>query len=865
MLMQSLAGVWKLRPEFLDVEAAHFNQVLSRPDGKFEMLNMNTPRKPKPFPKKEGFLDANVPCDVITALMDNGIIEEPLVKDNTERLLWLMDFSWWFIRDFDISDEMYANEQIRLFIDMLDFKANIILNGVPAFEHKNTFCAFNEDIKRFIKRGKNQIIIRITNGVEDHYDAADSMSYYSTNGMRNQRTFLRKPQFTYGWDWCKPLPTCGIGRDIHLEGLTGAKITAFRADTLSIDGNGAKVRVHFEIDNVSVVTSDDAVLKYELSFDGQTVYTSKKELHLPGGLSYYEDEIFLEDAKLWWPNGYGDANLYTANASVECRESMNTMDEKLIGIRTIAIDHSKRNDGTRNYRFVVNGVNVFCKGGNWVPTDSVYMRTPDEKYRVLVEEAKEQNFTMLRMWGGGTYEPTYFYDQCSKNGIMLMHDFMYACAYYPDYLDWFAHEAEKEAQYQTKRLAHHACMAIWTGNNEIHEEYTDWHSEEVAPAYYYGYKIFNYIQPKAVRDNSPLIPYAPCSPFFGDRANDPYAGDVHIWGLMRKLQNGENVSFADMRNRPMRYEVYDEMAEIVRFSSEYGFHGPLMRSSVDRYHDDEAVSFNSASWQHHDGYKGRYLLQSVGHNLVPNESLDEDGYLLYAGIMHGVNYREMAEALRRREHCSGDLIWMYNDCWPETGWTTVDYYLTRKISFYFVKRAFATKKLIIRVFDGKGYITALNESNQEITAKLEYGYMTFDGKATDVKTAQITMNKHSFNEIPSFDAQGDLTKGFYYVKAMDEDGFVPATSLRAGYRGYDFSEFKAAITQIKKVGSNIHVTIKSETYVPFVQLVCADDRTKMCDNYFEMLPGMEKTVCLYDCAEEPTLNLVKVIRDGSTK
>jgi beta-mannosidase len=62
-----------------------------------------------------------------------------------------------------------------------------------------------------------------------------------------------------------------------------------------------------------------------------------------------------------------------------------------------------------------------------------------------------------------------------------MQDFMYSCAFYPDYLDWFMHEAHLEAEYQTKRLAHHACMAVWTGNNEVHESYTDWFRGDIEP------------------------------------------------------------------------------------------------------------------------------------------------------------------------------------------------------------------------------------------------------------------------------------------------------------------------------------------------------------------------------------------------
>jgi beta-mannosidase len=863
-MKQSLAGPWKMRAEFIDVGPDKFNMVVSRPEGKFDITGPTRMSHRPPFPKREGFLTAHVPCDVITALMDNNQMEDPLDKDNYTKVKWVEELSWWFFRDFDVSEELYNHEQIRLFIEILDYKAHIIINGVPRFEHKNAFVPFCEDIKRYLRRGKNQIIIRLTGGLEDRYEFADTMSYYSVNGNHNQRTYMRKPAYTYGWDWCRAVPTCGIGRDIYLEGISGAKISAFRADTLSIEGGEARVKLFFEIDNVNVTTADETVLNYTISFDDKIVASGVRELYTTGGYNAYEEEIHIKNAKFWMPNGYGDQHLYQVNASLSCRGAVNEMGEKLIGIRTLKIDHSKLPDGSRNFRFVINGIPVYCKGGNWVPTDSIYMRTPKEKYRLLIEEAKEQHFTMLRMWGGGIYEPDYFYEQCDKNGILLMHDFMYACAYYPDYLDWFCREAEKEAQYQTKRLAHHPCMAIWTGNNEIHESYTDWFTPETNPEYYYGYKIFNHIQPRAVHNNSPLIPYAPSSPFFGSRANDPFAGDIHAWGLMRKLQNPENkpLTFEDFGKLPVRFDIYDQAADQMRFSSEYGFHGPLMKSSVLRYHAGEPLSMESKSWDAHETMmfpKYKIIISTAKKILGEFDDKEIDNYLLYGGLAHGIQYREMMEAMRRREHCSGGLIWMYNDAWPECGWTTVDYYGTRKIAFYFLKRSFALKKIIIRVFDGKGSLVVLNETPEDISIKLEYGYMSFDGKALEVKNLKLDIKKHSFNTLPEFDAPGDLKKGFYFAKADDND-LDPATSIRAPYLSYDFAAFKASILSAWQEGADYMVTLKSETYIPFAQLITDDDRVKMSDNYFELVPGIEKTVRIYNYGKKPELRLVKIVR-----
>ena len=847
----SLEGMWKLRAEFLDVSADRWQEVLNRGDGPFNILHEKSPNV---FPLRHGFIDAVVPCDVITPLVENGILEEPFIGTNTDKCLWIRDLSWWFTREFEVDEELLSQEEIRLFIEMLDFKADIIINGIPAAQHRNTFVPFHEDVKKYLKTGTNRIIIRLTSGIEDYY-SKDSVSFYcaSGNAICDQRIYLRKPQFTYGWDWCRPVPTCGIGRAIYLEGITGAKITAFRADTLKCNKENAELDLFFEIDNVRMQSADDAELEYQILYDGNPVAQGRKELYLCGGLNFIHEAVSIQSPSLWWPNGYGEQSLYTVTAHVVCRGADNVMENNRIGIRTIEVRHDKLPDGTREYKFVVNGVKVWCKGGNWVPTDSVYLRTPSESYKKLVDEAKAANFTMLRMWGGGTYEPDYFYEYCSENGILLMHDFMYACGYYPDHLEWFLHQAELEADYQTKRLAHYPCIAIWTGNNEIHESYTDWFPGEIHPDKFYGAKIFNYVQPTAVKKNAPMTAYAPSTPFFGEHANDQDSGDSHVWKWLSRFDETK-----------MKYsyelEAFDRLK--TRFSSEYGFHGALMRSSIERYHNGAPIERDGQIWNHHGESERKHIgiYGGIQRHLTQFSELDNDGYLLYSGILQGCLYADMAETLRSKSFCSGNLIWMYNDCWPETGWTVIDYYLTRKVSFYYLKRAYAACKLIMKILDGKAVVTVINETPENISLNLEYGYMTFSGETKEKYTVSCDAAGHSWQQPLNFSADGDLTEGFYYIKAGD-DRFAPVSSVRAYYRQLNLPAAKAEIIKTEIDGDDLLVTVRAENFIPAVYLQCRDDRTHLSDNYFTMMPGDEKVVRVEICTEIPVLKCAEMIHE----
>ena len=253
-----------------------------------------------------------VPGDVTTALIDNGVIEEPFLKDNTKKSIWIKELSWWLVKEFDITEEMLNEDIVRLNIEMLDFNADILVNGIPAGHQENTFCAFSADIKRFLHVGTNQIVIRLTSGMELNYPH-DTVSYYcaSDNAICDQRVYTRKPQFTYGWDWCQPVPTCGIGRSIEIEAFSGAQVIASRVDSLSLSGNDAEIEFHFEIEKSNMVQSAETELEYELSIDGKTAYTGHQTLMLVGGINFAQERVVLKDAKLWWPNGYG-CLLYTS-------------------------------------------------------------------------------------------------------------------------------------------------------------------------------------------------------------------------------------------------------------------------------------------------------------------------------------------------------------------------------------------------------------------------------------------------------------------------------------------------------------------------------------------------------------------------
>jgi beta-mannosidase len=133
-----------------------------------------------------------------------------------------------------------------------------------------------------------------------------------------------------------------------------------------------------------------------------------------------------ENIQLWWPNGYGDQKLYTL--SVYYQEQL--IGSRLIGFRTVQLiqhDYGPTINGTSFY-FLINYQQVFIKGSNWIPSDAFQERVTDEKLERLLRSAQLAHMNMLRVWGGGIYERDSFYEIADRLGIMLWHDFMFACS-----------------------------------------------------------------------------------------------------------------------------------------------------------------------------------------------------------------------------------------------------------------------------------------------------------------------------------------------------------------------------------------------------------------------------------------------------
>ncbi len=789
----------------------------------------------------DGWYPCALPCDVHVPLIEAGVIPEPLEADHCSASEWVEDRSWWFQKDFSYSKDTADDPSVELVLEGLDSEADVFLNGAHLGSHRSAFYPFRRDVTQVVRTGSNLLVVRVSSGLE-HY-SEEEISRFKQNvaveSLRNRgdprRVFVRKPQYVYGWDWGPRLATCGIVGRARLEVHQGMAIRAVSVHTLEAAPGAMSSRLAFqvEVENLHPFVTLEASLRIHVSIEGEIALRVEQEILLRSGINILKGGGEIADPRLWWPNGMGGHPLYTVEVSCQSGSRTAAWPAFRIGIRTLRLALDPVDDGERRFQFEINGVPVLSKGGNWIPADSIYARVSAEKCDALIATAAEGNFNMLRIWGGGVYEQERFYEACDERGILVWHDFMFACALYPDDEEWFRREVEWELDYQTRRLANHPCMALWCGNNENHWGMDEWWVGEKRPEFLGGAYCSNILAPRVVERNCPWIPYWNSSPYGGAHPNGGDIGDRHHWY--------DCTMNPDMEKR-ITPEEYDRASG--KFISEFGYIGPCRKISMERYFGGRSVERGSDVWKLHTNAFERDTVEAgIAKHYCDPRSLDLDGYCLYASLCQGLMLGYALEALRYRETCTGGLFWMYDDCWGEVGWTIVDYYLRPKPSYFFVKRALAPVKLIARRQGSVVCLKAINESPHAVPLQLEHGYVSFDGKTRDTQTTSVIVPPSTRRTLLESRLGGwDLNKGCWFARPVgNSHGVHPAVLRSTVFRELQLPAPILSTSAVNYSGAEARLTVKARTFCHAVHFEEGDDASPS-DDYFDLLPGEERAI-----------------------
>ncbi|HLP65647.1 beta-mannosidase [Flavobacterium sp.] len=767
------------------------------------------------------WLSATIPGTVHTDLLKNNLIPDPFFGANEKKLQWIEEENWEYQTSFSITKNEIDNQNILLQFDGLDTDAIVYLNNSKILSANNMFRTWKIEVKKLLKVGKNVLRVEFFSSVKKAKEEAKKLSYVLPG---DEKVFVRKAQYQFGWDWGPRFVTCGIWKKVSLQFSNSASISFVKYNQKLLTKELAELEFLVQI-NAGV----EGKFKVNLNNDSQEVVLKK-------GFNTLKLNHSIQNPQLWWTNGLGEAHLYDFKISLS--KSLTLIDSKSlkIGLRTIELVQEKDKIGTSFY-FKLNGVPVFMKGANYIPTDSFLPKTKDTDCQKIVQNAVDANMNMLRVWGGGVYADDTFYDECDKNGILVWHDFMFACAMYPGGSS-FLDNVKQEVIDNVSRLQNHPCIALWCGNNEIDEGWHNWgwqkqynYSKKDSTEVWSNYKkLFHEVIPKTLDSLLPKTEnrYWSSSPSIGwGRKESLLQGDSHYWGVWWGKEP---------------FEVYKK--KVGRFMSEYGFQGMPNVKTLQSVVNEDELNLHSESIKNHQkhptGYEiiNEYMQRDY---VVPTKFED---YIFVSQLLQADGMKTAIEAHRRaKPNCMGTLYWQLNDCWPVTSWSSVDYYGRWKALHYQVKRSF--ENLLISFDDDKDnyLIYVINDDLKPINGVLDIVLYDFKGKvvweATSTGLVYGNSSKVLF-EIPKkeFD-EFSLNDVVLNASITDEEKVAKSNFYFVKPKELNLSKPTIQITKIDETT----IEITSDVLAKDVFLY-ADEDVFFSDNFFDVLPNQKVIIKL---------------------
>ncbi len=618
-------------------------------------------------PAHAGVRAITLPGDVHTALLASGEIPDPYFGNNEKAVMWVNQTPWRMERKFDAT-AADIDGYLTLTLEYVDCIATISLNGEVIAETDNAFVRHDIDVSGRVHEGENTLRLDFAVAADMAWARSRAHPFpipftanYQTNGLKGiPMNFIRKAACHAGWDWGICLMPIGVYGRMALR-----RSRLVRQESVTVEQAHGSNAVELSI-TTRLFAFAHGSAEIEHRIDGQVV--ADKVAVVPGANAFTHN-VTIDSPRLWWPNGQGEQPLYLLETIVDGEHT-----SRRIGLRRLdwviekdEIDHS--------FKVRINGRDVAMMGANWIPIDAIPSRITPTAVRDALESARAANMNMIRVWGGGQYEPDFFYDLCDELGLLVWHDFMFSCMGYPSDRAFLA-GVETEITQQVRRLQHHASVALWCGDNEVigsigWDDVTRGNRER----YVANYTRLNSLLQRIVEDEDPGRRFWPSSPSLGyldfsDGWHSDTRGDTHFWQVWHEAAPFERARQVNPR-----------------FASEFGFQSFTSMNVIESFTAPADRNPSSPVMEQHQrnvGGNARILETMTRYFRFPK---DFDQMVFLSQIQQGLAIKTAVEYWRStKPRCMGTLYWQLNDTWPVASWASLDYGGQWKLLHYMARR-----------------------------------------------------------------------------------------------------------------------------------------------------------------------------------
>ncbi|MGY0075158.1 glycoside hydrolase family 2 protein [Vibrio proteolyticus] len=770
-----------------------------------------------------------LPGDHYSALLAGEFIPDPYYASNEADVQWPAYCDWHLSKTLRL-DILPQCRKLTLTLNKVDTFASLYINNQLVVRCSNAFQQYQINILPFLNVGDNHFEWRFQSAAKQAHKHAAALPFpvpwaEGNNQIPHMNT-IRKPQCHSGWDWGICLPVCGVFTPIQLVEINEQEMYHVDVEQQWHDLTQVSVVV-----TITHRPAPPATVQVEFASQRLAVTTD----------AYSRKTRVVVDVNnpiLWWPNGYGDAHLYPLQITLDQQRI-----QKQIGLRQLVLRTRPDQNGNEMV-FVVNGIDITAKGANWIPVDAMPGRITPARYHNLLEAAKEANMNMIRVWGGGDYEQDIFYQLCDQLGLLVWQDLMFACAQYPSTAEFLV-EVEQEVEHQVSRLKHHACLALWCGDNEVIGS-LNWYPESRhnREKYLINYDRLNRMLEETVTRCDPSRRFWASSPCngeldFGDAWHDDNKGDMHFW---------------DVWHSGKSFSAYREVSP--RFCSEFGYQSWPSLPEVKQFLPDEAHNITAQAFEHHQkNARGTSIITEMFTRYFRFPDCFEQ-MLYLSQVQQAMAISTAVESWRAKSpHCRGMLYWQLNDNWPVSSWSSIEYSGRWKQLHYHAVRFYQPLLACFSEQSEQVCLHAINDSRDAKALCGEVLWLSWEGELRErwVIDEIIPSDRNQVvwrREKRSFQAESGA---LYFVSQSEPTRntfWLPAEPKRL--------PLQHAVISVQMDGQRVR--LQSDLPVLYVHLEHSGV-TRFSDSSFFLLPGMARTIEIVEGAlnEDEELRVYQLI------
>lgn len=662
---------------------------------------------------------ATVPGHVHTDLLAAGMIDDPYARFQDDLQSWVRDDTWTYSLTFDAPATL-PGQHVDVVFDGLDTLADVTLNGAALGSASNQHRRYQWRVaaQHQIAAAGNVLTVRFhpvvaaADGAAATYPVWLSQETFPPQHLGN-RTFIRKQQSDWGWDWGPAFAPAGIWRPVSLLVYNDAFISD--VTTLLQGQHSGSWVVLAKVYITCAAGTPTAPIAVDVAVAGTegSVVVGPSTPTGPGGdvLATVTLHVPAAAVQQWWPAGYGDQPLYTLTATLATTGAASEIIDNStvrVGFRDAEIVEEAIGEGLDaglTFYARVNGLAVFAKGGSWVPGDAFDNRLTDTALRRLLVSAVEANHNMVRVWGGGNYQRDAFYDICDELGLMVWLDFQHGGAEAPrdDALiqNWVG-----EVRDNVRRIAGHASLLMYCGNNEGMKSVWALHTPPPPGGSFTNpdWEALSGIDYAALFDNGVRRTVAsedPTRHFHASAPSNGYAVEDAARGMwIHRMGDPFDTRWGDTRHYDYTSYCLDvEKFPQGRFTGEYGWQSYPALESLLPLTQPEDWSWNS-TWANHVQHHPDGNAQLVAQNAIffdaptgANQREVFEAFIHQTQAVQALCIKAQSEYYRASRASAnftmGALYWQLNEIWPAPSWSSIEYGGRWKMLHYHIKRAFA--------------------------------------------------------------------------------------------------------------------------------------------------------------------------------